>query len=80
MFLGDPQRTQADLNFSLFGFPVRVSPFFWSVAAILGWGLVREPKLFFLFILAAFLSILIHELGHAFAFRRFGTSARIVLY
>ncbi len=33
-----------------------------------------------IFILVFFLSILVHELGHAIAFRRFGIPSRIVLY
>jgi Zn-dependent protease len=79
--LGEPQRTQLDLNFSVFGFPVRVSAFFWLIALFLGWGLVRtNPKLIFIWVLAVFVSILIHELGHAFAFRYYGIAAHIVLY
>jgi Zn-dependent protease len=79
--LGEPQRTQLDLNFSIFGFPVRVSAFFWLIALFLGWGLVEEdPKLIFIWVLAVFVSILAHELGHAFAFRYYGISSHIVLY
>lgn len=79
--LGEPQRTQLDLNFSIFGFPVRVSAFFWLIALFLGWGLVREdPKLLFVWVLAVFASILAHELGHGFAFRYYGIASHIVLY
>ena len=38
MLIGDPARTQADINFSLFGFSVRVHPFFWLIALVLGMG------------------------------------------
>jgi Zn-dependent protease len=62
------------LRFSLFGIPVVVQPFFWLVAAMLGGanhadsrdGLIR----LILFIAVAFVSILVHELGHAIAGRR----------
>jgi Zn-dependent protease len=79
--LGEPQQTQFDLRFSVFGFPVRVSVFFWLIALFLGWGGVQEdPKLILIWVLAVFVSILIHELGHAFAFRYYGISSHIVLY
>lgn len=38
MFLAEPQRTAYDLHFQILGFDVRVTPFFWLVAAALGWG------------------------------------------
>lgn len=85
MLLGEPQRTQGDLNFNLFRFPVRVSPFFWLAAVILGWNWAMtnngiDGKLLLIWVSAVFVSILLHELGHAFAFRYFGLSARVVLY
>lgn len=81
MLLGEPQSTQADLNFSLFGLHVRVSAFFWLTALVLGWRLAqRDVRLLVLWVAAVFVSILIHELGHAFAFRYFGVSSHIVLY
>ena len=36
MLLQDPPPTQADLHFELFGFPVRVHPYFWLIALLLG--------------------------------------------
>jgi hypothetical protein len=36
VLLGEPGRTQVDLNFSLFGIPVRVHPFFWVIGVLLG--------------------------------------------
>ena len=38
MFLSEPAPTQADLHFRLFGFPVRVHPYFWVVTVLLGLG------------------------------------------
>lgn len=79
--LGEPARTQFDLNFPLLGIPVRVSPWFWLTAVLLGWGATGgDPKLLMLWIAAVFLSILVHEFGHALAFRRFGVRSHVVLY
>ena len=78
MIIGEPPRTQGDLHFKVFGFPVRISPWFWLVAALL--SRVTEPQRLLIWIIAVLLSILIHELGHAFAFRYFGVSSHVVLY
>jgi stage IV sporulation protein FB len=85
MFSAEPQRTQYDLNFQLFGFPVRVHPFFWLAGLLLGASgsnLSSRDGMAQLLIWVAvlFVSILVHELGHAFAFRYYGSDARIVLY
>jgi Zn-dependent protease len=65
------------LRFRLFGFPITVQPWHWLVLAFLSGGLMhindRETLAYVLmFVVAGFLSILIHELGHAFTSRRFG--------
>lgn len=64
------------LRFRLFGFPVTVEPWHWAILAFIGGGLgirVREDLLpVILFMVAGFVSILIHELGHAFMSRLFG--------
>ena len=78
MLLVEPQKTQWDLNFAVLGFPVRVHPFFWLMCLIMGG--VSDAKFALLVILVFFVSILIHELGHALMFRRFGQEAHIVLY
>ena len=77
MFLfQSPPPTRFDLNFSVVGIPVRVHPLFWLLAAFLGFG--SGQVLIWVFVV--FLSILIHELGHAFAFRRYGQDSYIVLH
>jgi len=70
--------TQFDLRFSVAGFPVRVHPLFWLVALLLGssGALIEIP----IWIFVVFISILIHELGHAFALRRYGIRSQIVLH
>lgn len=87
--LSEPQDTGADLRFEIAGFPVRVSAWFWLAAVLLGWpvcqaysGGDQRALLQFLVIWAGvvFLSILVHELGHALAYRWFGQGAQIVIY
>jgi Zn-dependent protease len=80
--LVEPPRTNYDLNFRLFLFPVRVHPFFWLGSILInGWVIERLGVVYMLmWVAAVFLSILVHELGHALAFRRFGVDSHIVLY
>jgi len=75
----EPPRTQGDLNFSVLGIPVRVHPMFWFVGILLG---LRdgEPVGIFLWVLALFISILVHEMGHALAIRANGWYPWITLY
>ncbi|HEY3395821.1 MAG TPA: site-2 protease family protein [Lacipirellulaceae bacterium] len=81
MFLGEPPPTQADLHFRLFGFPVRVHPFFWLVTLVLGLGGdVADPINTLIWVAVVFTSILVHELGHAFLQRYYGGEPRITLY
>ena len=81
MLLAEPSRTQFDLNFSIFGFPVRVHPLFWVMGLVLGFTGGGSDGIWIIScMLAVFVSILIHELGHALMIRRFGNEAHIVLY
>jgi stage IV sporulation protein FB len=87
VFLLEPARTQFDLSFRIFRIPVRVHPMFWVVMAFLGWRggpVPGEGGTFLLGVLAwvaaCFVSILIHEMGHVFMGRLFGTDGHIVLY
>lgn len=79
MFLAEPPPTQADLHFQLFGIPVRVHPFFWVVAVLLGMS-DPDPVRLLIWVAAVFVSIVVHELGHAFAARAHGWPPRITLY
>ena len=87
--LADPQPTASDLEFDLAGIRVRVSVWFWLAAALLGWGACqalaggdqRAILQFLVVWIAAVLgSLLVHELGHALAYRWFGMDSRVVLY
>jgi stage IV sporulation protein FB len=72
------------LSFNLFRFRVTLQPSFWIVSLLLGWGFMTGPEAhplrLALWICIVFLSVLWHELGHAFAFRRYGIDSEIVLY
>ncbi|MCA9055775.1 MAG: site-2 protease family protein [Planctomycetaceae bacterium] len=73
--------TPYDLRFSLLGIPVRVSPWFWLMSAILGWSAIELGLQFLLlWVLAVFISILVHEFGHALTARAFGYPPRVLLY
>jgi Zn-dependent protease len=74
-----PPPTRFDLNFSVAGIRVRVHPLFWVIALLLGTG-STNLLLIAIAIFVIFVSILVHELGHAFAFRRFGQDSYIILH
>ncbi len=81
MYLCEPERTEFDLRWTMFGIPVRVHPFFWVLSAILGWpALELGFEYLIVWILCVFVSVLIHELGHVFMGRVFGSEGHIVLY
>jgi len=73
------------LRFRLFDFPILVHWMFWVNMALLGGAITadtpREMQALLGWVAAAFVSIVIHELGHAFAMRRFGDrQVGILLY
>lgn len=85
MFLSEPPATGYDLNFTLFGFSIRVHPAFFILPLLLGGWALQNPAMnagltLLVLVTVFFVSILVHELGHAFAFRYFGQPARVVLY
>ena len=85
-----PEESPYDLRFNLFGFYVRVSWSFWLGAIFFGWGLIEafsgpgsgmsKGTVLLMWVGCMFVSILIHELGHAFAFRYYGIHSSVVLY
>ncbi|MGZ6267150.1 MAG: hypothetical protein ACXWM8_04720 [Candidatus Limnocylindrales bacterium] len=66
------------LQFKLFGFPVAVGLDFLLIAFLFGSVLPGQYLVIWIAILAG--SILIHELGHAFALRRYGITPQIRLW
>lgn len=64
----------------LFGIPVRVHPTFFLMAAVLGARPGADLVTVLIWIAVVFGSVLLHELGHAWAARGFGYRPRIELH
>lgn len=82
--VSNPETPRA--HFALFGFPVRIHPFFWVVMVMFGlpaqgteWTQEVLGRMA-IWVGVLFVSILWHELGHAFAMRRYGYTPWIELY
>ncbi|TWU57805.1 site-2 protease family protein [Rubripirellula reticaptiva] len=92
MLLQEPSHSPYDLRFQLLGFPVRIAWGFWLMSIIIGYNFVQgldmmlrqlSPGVVPLLLgwtLCVFVSILIHELGHALAYRQYGIESSVVLY
>jgi Zn-dependent protease len=79
----EPEPTQFDLRWRMFGIGVRIHPMFWLVACLMGANLLQDPDgvaLLAVWVGCMFVSILVHELGHVFMGLAFGTRSNIVLY
>ncbi|MCB1116576.1 MAG: M50 family metallopeptidase, partial [Chlamydiia bacterium] len=63
--------------------PVKISPFFFLTAALIGWlssaGMDHMFILTIIWVVVIFVSILVHEYGHALTARYFGQKPRIHL-
>lgn len=80
MLLAEPPQSPYDLHFSLLGIPVRVHPLFWAVALLFGLSGNQKPVDMLLWVGTVFVSILVHEMGHALAARSYGWPPRITLH
>lgn len=72
--------TRFDLKWRMFGIPVRVHPLFWVLMLLLGpleWG---DPAVNLIWVVAAFASLMVHELGHALVALAFRWHPSILLY
>lgn len=80
MFM-DPGPSPFELRWRMFGIPVRVHPSFWifTLLIAMAWGRT-DPLFVLLYVGCAFVSILVHELGHVIAGRTFGEPGTILLY
>ena len=63
------------MHFRVFGFPVRVDPMFFFIVLALGFSTHATVGGMVAWFAVVFVSILIHELGHAFAARAVGSEA-----
>ena len=87
-----PPLTPYDLRFHVWRFPVRISVWFWLGTFLLGyqaagaWDRGLEDAspgmlpIVMIWIGCVFVSIMIHELGHTLAYRRYHIDSSIVLY
>jgi stage IV sporulation protein FB len=81
LVLAEPERTPYDLRFHLLRFPVRIHPWFWLGSVLLGSNhLEAGLEYLAIWVAVVFVSILVHELGHALAFRWYGADSAVVLY
>ena len=81
--LGIPTPTPMDLRLRLLGVPIRISPFFWLTACILGALIGADwsgPSYAAIAAACIGLSVLVHELGHGLTARAFGLEPSIVLH
>ena len=72
------------LRFQLLGVPYAITPYFWVGSAILGSQLAQRAEYGWLllatWVLCVLVSIVVHELGHALAARRYGVQPYVELY
>jgi len=71
-------RSAYALQFPVGPFPVIVEPSFWILSVIMGWS--DRPEEVASWVAICFVSILVHELGHALVSRAFGATTWIRLY
>jgi Zn-dependent protease len=64
----------------IFGIPVKIDPSFLFICAILVYGRLSAPAFMIEWLIVIFVSILVHEFGHALVVRSFGLSPQIMLY
>lgn len=79
---GSIQPTPLDLYFSVLGVPVRVLPTFWLGGCFFGWWMIAAERfdLLGIWLACLFLSILVHEMGHALVARTYDWQPRVFLY
>lgn len=74
-----PPPTRYDVHFTIARIPVRVHPLFWLMSFFLGFSF-GDLAYILLWVAIVFVSILVHELGHALVMRRYGLAPSIVLH
>ncbi len=74
--------SQYDLQFRCFGIPVRVTPWFFLSSVLFGrsWLEDGKPEYLISWVICMFMSILVHEMGHAVTANIFGWPPSIILY
>lgn len=67
------------IKFKIGNIPVSIHPFFWLIVAAISWLNAKGIPEFMLWSGIIFISILVHELGHAITAQAFGQKAHIYL-
>lgn len=86
MQLAEPPSSRFDIHFSVFDIPVRIHPLFWLVTGLFGllqlsaFPPERAPVVLALWLAAVLISLVVHELGHAFAAKAYGWPPRVTIY
>jgi len=71
MLMSQQRPTPYDVKYRLFGIPHRINPLFYLGSAIIVWPEVDNPAYWLIAFLCVCVNIMIHELGHGLAFKRF---------
>ena len=66
------------MRFALGGFPIEIHWSFFLVATLLGFS--NDLRVLLVWVGVVFVSVLLHEMGHAFVGRRYGMHPEILLY
>jgi Zn-dependent protease len=72
MMLQEPKSTQWDLKWTMLNVPVRVHPGFWFIALIFSFSQYLRFETVLLGVVVMFVSIMVHEFGHALCGRHYG--------
>lgn len=82
MFLLEPDETRYDLRWRMFGTRVRVHPMFWLMSVVLGYDATIRLGVGYVlaWVVCVFVSVLLHEFGHIWMGRIFGSHGHIVLF
>jgi Zn-dependent protease len=68
-------------RFTLFSVPVSIHWMFWLIGALFGSSFAMDDfRVLLVWMIVWVLSFLVHEFGHAFAFKKYGARPEIVLY
>ena len=84
MFFRTDPNQPGTLRFRLFGFPISIHWSFWVIPILFGAGgggdPVEQTRFLLILVIVFFISILGHELGHAFAYRRYGGRPSVFIH
>jgi len=77
--IGVPQPSPYDISFRLAGIPIRISPMFWVITAVLGWndGNLTDVAIW---VVCVLFSVIVHEMGHGLTNKLFGRRPAIILH